>query len=117
MSFEDIIREAVEGVDGGIGGIIMGKDCIPVEQYIKGEYDLQSIWVEYAALLDDIKKISNSLSIGNTEELLFSTEKFVILMKIINDEYFISLILLPNGNIGKGRFKLSRAVYKVKEEL
>ena len=48
MSFLDVLKELVDGVDGGVAATLMGMDGIAVEQYIKaGGCDVETVGVEY----------------------------------------------------------------------
>jgi len=54
MPFTDILKEVVNGTEGAIGALVIGVDGISVDEYSTGsEIDLQSMSVEYSALLKE----------------------------------------------------------------
>lgn len=117
MSFADILREVVNGTEGALGALVVGVDGIPVDEYsITNDIDLQSMTVEYATLLKEIERGSQSSQLGSTREVTVIADKAMILLRRLNDEYFMVLIIRPDGNFGKGRFLLRMSVPKLLKE-
>lgn len=117
MPFSDILKEVVHGTEGALGALIVGLDGIPVEEYsLNKELDLQSMTVEYSALLKEIEKGSQAARLGTTKEVTVIAEKAMIMLRRLNDEYFFVLIIKPEGNFGKGRFLLRMSVPKLLKE-
>lgn len=117
MPFADILREVVSGTDGALGALIVGTDGIPVEEYsVNGDLDLQSMTVEFSTLLREIERGSQAAQAGTTREVTIITEKSLIMFRRLNDEYFMVLIIRPDGNFGKGRFLLRMSVPKLLKE-
>ena len=117
MDFNLILKEATEYA-GGLGAIIMGKDGLPVDSFknVDVPYSVDDIAVEYSNVLKEIKKISDAHMAGDIEELCLSTNISKILLKPINDDYFMALAIGKEVYLGKAMFALRRAVAKVKEE-
>lgn len=114
MSFSDILKQVVNGTEGAVGALIIGLDGIPVEEYnANDEVDLQSMTVEYSALLKEIEKGSQAADLGTTKEVTIIAEKAMIMLRRLNPEYFFVLIMNPDGNFGKGRFLLRMSVPKL----
>lgn len=117
MAFADIIRQVVDGTDGAIGGLIVGLDGIPVEEYsYKSDFDLQSMTVEYSALLKEIEKGSQVTEMGSAKEVTVIADKAMIMLRRLNAEYFFVLVMKPEGNFGKGRFLLRMSIPKLLKE-
>jgi len=117
MPFLEIIQQVVKGTDGALGAMIVGLDGIPVEEYsVSGNLDLQSMTVEYSALLKEIEKGSQTSDMGTTKEVTVIAEKAMIMLRRLNNEYFFVLILKPEGNFGKGRFLLRMSAPKLLKE-
>jgi len=105
MPFSDIMKEIVNGTEGAVGALIVGLDGIPVEEYsINKEMDIQSMTVEYSALLKEIEKGSQSAQIGSTREVTVIADKAMIMLRRLNDEYFIVLIINPKVTSAKEDF-------------
>ncbi|TYO99964.1 putative regulator of Ras-like GTPase activity (Roadblock/LC7/MglB family) [Geothermobacter ehrlichii] len=108
--FADILKTIVEETRGGAGAVLMGYDGIAIDQYFKPVegLDLQLVAVEYANILKDIKRTAEILDSGDMEEVSIRTGRFYVLIRILNDDYFVALTLDRDGNFGKGRYLLMR---------
>ena len=117
MSFADIIKEVVQGTEGALGALVVGIDGIPVEEFsVNTDIDLQSMTVEYATLLKEIERGSQASQLGTTNEVTVIADKAMIMLRRLTDEYFMVLIIKPDGNFGKGRFLLRMSVPKLLKE-
>ena len=117
MPFADILKEVVQGTEGALGALVVGVDGISVEEYsLDNEIDLQSMTVEYATLLKEIERGSQSSQLGSTKEVTVIADKAMIMLRRLNEEYFMVLIIKPDGNFGKGRFLLRMSVPKLLKE-
>jgi predicted regulator of Ras-like GTPase activity (Roadblock/LC7/MglB family) len=119
MPFRDILEHMVESVGGGIGAVIMGYDGIPIDEYIvpEADFDVQLLCVEYSNLIKEIRKAVEVLKTGIMEEIAINTDVSRVLMRVINDDYFLVLVLKHDGNFGKGRFYLKKYVPRLRTEL
>lgn len=108
MDFNELVETVVESVPGGIASVIMAVDGISLADYIKpgASVDIQTLGIEYTAIISEIKKAADVLKAGEMEELIVRTGQLVFLVRLITDEYFIALALKPDGNCGKGRYLL-----------
>jgi len=117
MAFADILKEVVHGTDGALGALVVGVDGIPVEEFsISKDIDLQSMTVEYATLLKEIERGSQASQLGSTKEVTVVADKALIMLRRLTEEYFMVLIIRPDGNFGKGRFLLRMSVPKLLKE-
>jgi predicted regulator of Ras-like GTPase activity (Roadblock/LC7/MglB family) len=117
MPFSDVLKNVVNGTEGALGALIVGLDGIPVEEYsVSSDMDLQSMTVEYSALLKEIEKGSQAAHLGSTNEVTVIADKAMIMLRRLNDEYFFVLIIRPEGNFGKGRFLLRMSVPRLLKE-
>ncbi|SRR3990172_1398010 len=117
MPFSDILKEVVNGTEGALGALVVGTDGIPVEEFtVSSEMDLQSMTVEYSTLLKEIEKGSQAARMGSTKEVTVIAEKAMIMLRRLNADYFIVLVIKPEGNFGKGRFLLRMSVPKLLKE-
>ena len=108
--FSNILQRIVEETGGGIGAVLMGYDGIAIDQFFSPdeELDLQMIVVEYSNVLKEIRKTAEILNLGDMEEISIRTDRFIIVIRVLNDEYFVALIIKRDGNFGKGRYLMSR---------
>ena len=119
MIFDDVVQSAVENVHGGLAAVIMGRDGISLSQFRAetSEVDIETLGIEYANLYAEIGKAASTLGSGSVQEVILLTDLYQILIRSVNPEYFIALILTPDGNLGKGRFLLRVSVPKIVAEL
>jgi len=115
--FKAALQEMLDRSDGAIGALLMGFDGIAVEQLSVDGYDVETLGMEFSVVLNDARKATLSLDAGGTQEVAFRADKVTVLVRILNDEYFLALALDPGGNMGKGRFAMRLASPRVLEEL
>ncbi|MBN1654240.1 MAG: hypothetical protein JXA30_10750 [Deltaproteobacteria bacterium] len=106
--FKNVLQEVVENTEGGVSSILMGFDGITVESYSKqeGEFNAEDIGMEYSVILGNVKQATESLNIGETREMAIQAERMTAVIRLLNDEYFVALLIRPGGNFGKARFLL-----------
>ena len=105
MELRNTLKEIVEKVGGGVGAVIMGYDGIPIEEYIEeGIFDVQMLAVEYANVLKEVKRTIEVLKTGEMEEIIITTGLSRIIIRSVNEDFFIMLALDSDGNYGKGRY-------------
>ena len=117
--FKEILTSMVHETEGCIGAILVGPDGIPVEQYARESEALHPDQVagEMAGALKEMKKAVGILKIGELEEVSLTTEKRSILIRTVDADHFIALVFAEGGNLGKGRYVMSRDRIKILEEL
>ena len=116
--FKNILQDIVEESDG-YSAVLMGYDGLAVAQYDRPceAGDLNPIAVEYAHVLKEMKDTIAILNTGEIEEVTVRTERFQVLIRALSEDYFVILTMACNGNCGKGRYLLSRELFRLREEL
>lgn len=119
MAFKEILRNVVDSVEGGVGAVVMGYDGIAIDEYIRddGTLDVQLLAVEYATVLKEVKKTVDVLRTGEMKEVSIITDACRIVIRAINEEFFVVLALTNDGNYGKGRYLLRREAANLGEGL
>ncbi len=119
MAYKESLKAITESVHGGLAAIIMGYDGIPIDEYLvdSTQFDLQLLSVEYSSLLRDIRHTVDLLENGAMEEVSIATDRLRVLVRVINEEFFMVLVMTVDGNFGKGRYLLLRESLKLKDEL
>ncbi len=113
--FKEALREVVDGTDGGVAGLLMGYDGIPVDSFTRddAELDVQTVGMELSGALKEIRRASEQLDAGGAKEVAIQAEKLLTIIRMLNGEYFVALAMKPDGNFGKGRFLLRLAAPKL----
>ena len=119
MSLRESLKTIVQSVDGSLAALIMAYDGIPIDEVIveQSEFDMQLLSVEYATVLKEIKRAVDVIKMGELEEVSISTSRTSVVVRILNDDLFIVLILSRDGNIGKGRYMLKLKSFEILQEL
>ena len=117
--FKEALQGVVDGTDGGIAGLLMDFEGIPLESYAKEDstIDIETVGAEVSVVVKGIQRATEMLDAGETSEVSFKSEKMITLIRVINKGYFIALTLSPNANLGKGRYLLRLLAPKLAEEL
>ena len=108
MSLRETLAGIIENVEGVCAVSIMASDGIPIDEVVLNlaGLDLQLLTVEYATLLKDIRQVVKVLKVGELEEITVTTGQLYVVIRILNDELFVVLIMTREGNFGKGRYLL-----------
>lgn len=117
MSFLNVLRDTVEKVDGAVSAMIMGADGVFVEGYANEDIlSHEEFGAESAVMLNNINNALNSFSFGDAKEVSIVSEKYGLIMRQINPEYYFAIVLRHDGNYGKGRFVLKTVISKIEGE-
>jgi predicted regulator of Ras-like GTPase activity (Roadblock/LC7/MglB family) len=104
--FAETLRKVVDNVDGGIAAVVMGLDGIPVDSYsrMNDRGDVTTIAMEFSFILAQVRKAGESLQVGALEELAVRAERLVLICRMISPQYFVAVVVAPEGNFGKARY-------------
>lgn len=119
MPLRESLNTIVKSVDGSLAATIMAYDGIPIDEVIveQSEFDMQLLSVEYATVLKEIKRAVDVIKMGDLEEVSITTSRTCVVVRILNDDLFIALIMGRGGNIGKGRYMLKLKSFEMLREL
>lgn len=118
MDFKTILNEMVNNVDGAIGAGLVGTDGIVIDQVsLKGSFNISDVGAEYATIIKNAKRASESFGLGKTSEILISTERAMMIMNTVSTQYFLAIALELDGNLGRGRLEVKKAIPKIEKEL
>ncbi len=117
--FRETIQKVVDRVEGGLAGVLMGFDGISVEAYIhpRAATDINTVGMEFAHVLTQIRRAAEMLEVGDIDELNVKTQGLAVVIRVVNEEYFIACVLEPTANIGKARYLLRVALPAITAEL
>jgi predicted regulator of Ras-like GTPase activity (Roadblock/LC7/MglB family) len=117
--FKETLQVVVDGTEGGLAGLLMDFEGLPLESYSRENslFDIEAVGAEVSVVVKAIQRASEMLEAGDTREVAFKSAKMVTLIRVLNENYFIALTMDPDGNFGKGRYMLRLAAPKLLEEL
>jgi predicted regulator of Ras-like GTPase activity (Roadblock/LC7/MglB family) len=118
--FKQLLQEVVDNVDGGMAGLLMGFDGIPVDHYVPDGGDrsgVETVGAEYSIILKQINTAAEMLEVGKAEEVAIRAERMNTVIRMLNEEFFVAITLHPHGNLGKARFLLRTRAARLLAEL
>jgi predicted regulator of Ras-like GTPase activity (Roadblock/LC7/MglB family) len=118
--FRDTLQKMVDRLDGGVAGILMGLDGIAVDLYTRegqGDVDIQIVGMELAHAISQTRKAVERLDVGQTNEITIRTDKLLILVHVLSDEYFIAYAVRPDASSGKARYLMRLTAPQIRAEL
>ncbi len=116
MELDQILSLLVANTDGALGAALGGMDGLLIEQFSnEAKLNLSNVVAEHSNLLRSTKiAYGVSLGAGEVGEIIVTSDKILGFTKRVNNDFFITLILEPNGNIGKARLLLEQAIKNLK---
>ena len=104
--FAETLKKVVDNIEGGIAAVIMGLDGISVDTYIKlpDRVDVNTVAMEFSFILSQVRKAGESLAVGNLEELSVKAQRLLLVCRMISPQYFVAIVMAPEGNFGKARY-------------
>lgn len=118
--FRENLQRMVDRLAGGVAGILMGFDGISVDSYTREDeagIDIQTIGMELAHAVGQVRKATEQLDVGHLNELTLRADKLVVLLYLLNDEYFIACAVKPEANFGKARYLMRLLAPQIRAEL
>ena len=108
------IRDRVEGA---MAVSLIGLDGIAVETVGDRNLPLDVLGAEFGGFVKSIRHANTELNTGEVLQFSLVTEKYITFLSEVTPDYYILLVLRPEGNYGRARFELSRAKVLLRDEL
>ncbi len=117
--FKESLQGIVDSTDGGLAGVVMDFEGIPLEVYTRNEgpFDMEVVGAEVSVVVKAIQRTTQMLEAGETKEVAFKSEKLTTLIRVINEGYFMAVTMTPDGNMGRARYLMRVCAPKLKKEL
>lgn len=116
MELDDILESLVDDVDGALVAAVGGMDGLLVERYPDEGRDLHAATAEVTNLLNTAgTMLGEHLEGGAVSELVVTGERLVAYVRVLDADFFCTVVMNPSGNIGKARLFSERAGAKVME--
>ncbi len=112
MSFREHMQKIVESVPGATACTLMGYDGIPIDTYTVGggELDMVALLTEYSAATSSLRHVGAEHPLaGSISEVVIATSEITAILRPLNDDYFLAMVLGPTGLSGKARYMMRLA--------
>lgn len=115
--FKKVLSGIRDRVEGTIAVSLIALDGIAIETINEGRMPLELLAAEFGSFVRSIRMSSTELDTGEVLQFSLVTEKYVTFVSAVTNDYYILLVLRPDGNYGRARFELSKAKYLLRDEL
>jgi predicted regulator of Ras-like GTPase activity (Roadblock/LC7/MglB family) len=112
-----VLQNLLQRVEGGIAASLIGLDGIAVETVRTMRVPLDALGAEFGGFVKSIRHANTELDTGDVLQFALVTEKYITFLSQVTPEYYILLVLDPDGNYGRARFELSKAKHLLRDEL
>ena len=115
--FRQTLANIRDRVDGALAISLIGLDGIAIESLNENRVPLDVLGAEFGGFIKSIKLSNTELNTGEVQQFSLTTEKYLTFLSQVTPEYFILLVMRPDGNYGRARFELARAKNTLAREL
>ena len=105
-------------IEGALALSLVARDGIPVESVSSDPgIDLEALAAEMVAQARAISDNHRELEVGEVQQLSVTTERVTLMVSTVTPDYYLLLVLGPDGNYGRARFELRRARLLLENDL
>lgn len=115
--FRSVLEAIRDRVDGTLAVTLIGLDGIPIETINRDSVPLETMGAEFGGFIKTIRASNTDLSTGDVLQFSLVTEKYIAFLSAVTGDYYILLVMRPDGNYGRARFELARARHSLRDEL
>lgn len=114
--FKTILAGIRNRVDGALAISLIGLDGIAIESVNDQKVPLEILGAEFGGFIKSIRP-NPELNTGEVLQFSLITEKYITFLSAVTPEYFVLLVLRPDGSYGRARFELEKAKHLLRDEL
>lgn len=115
--FKRVLEDIRRRVEGTLAVTLIGLDGIAIETLNELRVPLDVLGAEFGGFIKSIRLSNTELNTGEVKQFALVTEKYVTFLSEVTPEYYILLVMRPDGNYGRARFELSKAKELLRDEL
>ena len=115
--FREVLQGMHDRIEGALAVSIIGLDGIAVDTINEEHLPLDVMGAEFGGFVKSIRVSNTELNVGQVEQFSLVTEKYITFLSAVAPDYFVLLVLRPDGNYGRARFELTRARHLLHDEL
>jgi hypothetical protein len=117
--FGERLQRVKDRISGVVAVSLVAKDGIPVESVGKdGDgLDLEMLSAELMSQVRTVAQNHQELAVGQVRQFSVTTDRFVMMVGAITEDYYLLIVLDPGASFGRARFELRRSVLLFEEDL
>ena len=116
--FREHLNRVSRRIEGALALSLVAKDGMLVESFSSDpDLDLEVLAAELVSQARSISNNHRELDVGEVQQLSVSTDRLTLMVSSVTSDYYLLLVLGPEGNYGKARFELRRARLLLERDL
>lgn len=116
--FGSRLQQVADRIAGTVALSLVAKDGIAVESLrLDSGIDLELLTAELMSQVRAVSHHNQDLAVGKVRSFAVTTDRYVLMVSALTDDYYLLLVLQADGNSGRARFELRRSVLLFEEDL
>jgi len=116
--YQEYMRQVVRKVPGAIAASIVGVDGISLAGYSEiTDFDFGLVDAELASMHRTAQHASRGMTAGDVHEVVVVSEKATFIMRPIGEQYYVSITLRGDENLGIARLVAKKIAGELKKIL
>ncbi|HYX23264.1 MAG TPA: hypothetical protein VFC23_03855 [Thermoanaerobaculia bacterium] len=116
--FLDQLSQISNRIEGALALSLVARDGMPVESVSSDpSLDLEVLAAELVTQVRSITENHRELDVGEVQHFSVTTDRLTLMVSSVAADYYLLLVLGPEGNYGRARFELRRARLLLESEL
>lgn len=116
--FAERLNQLSSRIEGAQALAIVAPDGMPVETVsTRDDLDLDALAAELMTQVRAMSQNHQDLAVGQVRHLTVATDRLIMMVSAVSDEYFLLLVLAAGSNAGRARFELRRARLEFEDDL
>ncbi len=108
-NIKELLRSLVGGIEGVVGAAIVGMDGATIESMrVDQNFSVEEIAQEGAVASKVMEYMCQKLDGGPIDHIMLVAERYIILLAMAGQDYYVGIVINPRGNVGKARLQLRR---------
>ncbi len=116
--FRDYLSQISERIESVLALSLVAKDGMAVNSLcFDPSLDLEALAAEMVSQARSISENHRELEVGDVQQLSVTTDRVTVMVSSVTPDYYLLLVLGPDGNYGRARFELRRARLLLEKDL
>lgn len=116
--FKERLKTVSDRIGGTLALSLVAKDGIPVESVSEAQdLDLDLLAAELMSQVRTVSQNHQELSVGKVRHFSVTTDRYLLMVSGLTDEYYLLLVLAAGSSPGRARFELRRSVLLFEHDL
>jgi predicted regulator of Ras-like GTPase activity (Roadblock/LC7/MglB family) len=115
--FKRVLEGIRDRVEGALAVSLIGLDGIAIDSIESDSVPLDIMGAEFGGFVKSVRLSNTDLDTGDVLQFALVTEKYITFLSAITPEYYVLLVMSPDGNYGRARFELAKAKHLLRDEL